>query len=288
MKDEIQLAIIGGSGLYDMPGLKDKQERAIRTPFGEPSSPIVTGSLAGRKIAFLARHGTGHTISPTHINYRANIYALKLLGVRFVAAVSACGSLREDFAPGQIVIPDQLFDFTHLRAPSFFDEPGLVAHVGVAEPFCSAFGKQLQMACKAAGAKVHAGGSYITVEGPRFSTRAESNAYRSLGFSIIGMTTAPEAFLAKEAELCYAVMAHVTDYDVWHNEPVSVDMVMRTMKKNTALAQESIDRLAANLKVDQECDCDHALANALITDRKHISKTLREKLGILVDKYISE
>ncbi len=288
MNDEIQLAIIGGSGLYNMPGLKDKQERPIRTPFGEPSSPIVTGSLAGRKIAFLARHGIGHTISPTHINYRANIYALKSLGVRFVAAVSACGSLREDFAPGHIVIPDQLFDFTHLRARSFFDEPGLVAHVGVAEPFCNAFGKQLQKACKAAGAMVHAGGSYVTVEGPRFSTRAESNAYRSWGLLIIGMTTAPEAFLAKEAELCYAVMAHVTDYDVWHEEPVSVDMVMRTMKKNTELAQESIRKLAANLNVDQQCDCDHALANALITDRKHISKTVREKLGILVDKYIPE
>jgi 5'-methylthioadenosine phosphorylase len=288
VSDQIQLAIIGGSGLYDMPGLKDKEERAIRTPFGEPSAPIVIGSLAGRKIAFLARHGIGHTISPTHVNYRANIYALKSLGVRFVAAVSACGSLREDCAPGHIVIPDQLFDLTHLRARTFFDERGLVAHVGVADPFCNAFGVQLQQACTGAGANVHAGGSYVTVEGPRFSTRAESNAFRSWGFSIIGMTTAPEAFLAKEAELCYAVMAHVTDYDVWHEEPVSVELVMRTMKKNTELAQESIRKLAANLKMDQECDCDHALANALITDRGHISKTVRKKLGILVDKYIPE
>jgi 5'-methylthioadenosine phosphorylase len=288
VSDEIQLAIIGGSGLYDMPGLEGKEEREIHTPFGEPSAPIVIGSLAGRKIAFLARHGIGHTISPTQVNYRANIYALKSLGVRFVAAVSACGSLREDFAPGHIVIPDQLVDFTHLRARTFFDEPGLVAHVGVADPFCKAFGNQLQRACEATGAEMHAGGTYITVEGPRFSTRAESNSYRSWGFSIIGMTTAPEAFLAKEAELCYAVMAHVTDYDVWHKEPVSVEMVMRTMQKNTQLAQESIRKLAANLKMDQECDCDHALANALITDRGHISKTVRKKLGILVDKYIPE
>lgn len=281
------LAIIGGSGLYGMTGLDNKEERKVSTPFGNPSSPIVLGDLAGKRVAFLARHGKGHTISPTFVNYRANIYALKSLGVRFVAAVSACGSLREDYAPGHIVIPDQLFDLTHARSRSFFEEPGLVAHVGVADPFCNPFRKQVQQACEKAGATVHDGGSYITVEGPRFSTRAESNTFRSWGMSIIGMTTAPEAFLAREAELCYAVMAHVTDYDVWHTEPVSVDMVMQTMQKNTKLAQDSIWHLAEDLDENQVCDCENALANAFITDRKHISPAARKKLGILVEKYLT-
>lgn len=288
MKQKPELAVIGGSGLYSIPGLKDVTEKNVTTPFGEPSSPVILGTLAGRRVAFLARHGVGHTIPPHQVNYRANIYALKSLGVRFVAAVSACGSLREDYAPGNVVIPDQLFDFTHVRTRSFFDDPGLVAHVSVAEPFCNAFGKQLFKACKAAKAKVYYGGSYITVEGPRFSTRSESNNFRSWGHSIIGMTTSPEAFLAREAELCYAVMAHVTDYDVWHEEPVNVDMVMSTMQKNLRLAQEAIRNLAAKLDVGQECDCDTAMANALVTSSKHISKTQRKKLGLLVDKYVSK
>lgn len=288
MSDTPLLAIIGGSGLYDMPGLEAKEERRIQTPFGEPSAPVVLGTLSGQRVAFLARHGVGHTIAPTQVNYRANIYALKSLGVRFVAAVSACGSLREDYAPGHIVIPDQLFDFTSRRANSFFEEPGLVAHVGVADPFCNAFAKQLQAACKAADASVHMGGAYVTIEGPRFSTKAESNIYRSWGLSIIGMTTAPEAFLAREAELCYAVMAHVTDYDVWHEEPVSVDLVVRTLQKNTRVAQEAVRALAANLNAAQVCDCDHALANALITQKQGVSAEARQKLGILVSKYLNE
>ena len=288
MSNSPVLGIIGGSGLYDMPGLEHNEERRISTPFGAPSSPIVLGELGGKRIAFLARHGIGHTISPTYVNYRANIYALKSLGVRFVAAVSACGSLREDYAPGHIVIPDQLFDLTHLRARSFFEEPGLVAHVGVADPFCNPFRKQLQSACEKAGGTVHPDGSYITVEGPRCSTRIESNTFGSWGLSIIDMTTAPEAFLAREAELCYAVMAHVTDYDVWHIKPVSVDMVMQTMQKNMKLAQESIRQLAQSLDEDQECDCDNALATALITNRSHMAPAARKKFGILVDKYISK
>lgn len=288
MKSKPELAVIGGSGLYTIPGLKDLSEKTVTTPFGEPSSPVVMGTLAGRRIAFLARHGIGHTIPPHQVNYRANIYALKSLGVRFVAAVSACGSLREDYAPGNVVIPDQLFDFTHQRTRSFFDEPGLVAHIGVAEPFCNAFGKQLFKACKAAKAKVHFGGSYITVEGPRFSTRSESNNFRSWGHSIIGMTTSPEAYLAREAELCYAVMAHVTDYDVWHEEPVSVDMVMNTMQKNLKMAQEAVRYLATNLDTKQKCDCDNALAGAVVTSPKRISKVQRKKLGLLVDKYLKK
>ncbi|MEX1071920.1 MAG: S-methyl-5'-thioadenosine phosphorylase [Anaerolineales bacterium] len=286
MSDKPQLGIIGGSGVYAMPGLKNITEKKVVTPFGEPSSPVVIGTLAGRRVAFIARHGIGHTIPPTLVNYRANIYALKKLGVRFVAAVSACGSLREDYSPGHVVIPTQLVDSTSQRSRSFFDEKGLVAHVGVADPFCNDFANQLYKACKKAGGKVHLGGTYITIEGPRFSTRAESNQYRSSGHSIIGMTTSPEAFLAREAELCYAVMAHVTDYDVWHEEPVSVDMVMSTMKKNTELAQEAVRLLAANLDFKQDCDCHQALANALLTNRKKIPKPVRKKLGILVDKYL--
>lgn len=280
------LGIIGGSGIYSMPGLKSVEEKKVSTPFGAPSSPIVIGTLSGTRVAFLARHGVGHTIPPTMVNYRANVYALKSLGVRFVAAVSACGSLREDYAPGHVVIPNQLVDGTSRRSRSYFDEPGLVAHVGVAEPFCNDFGDQLFKACEKAGGKVHKGGTYITIEGPRFSTRAESNSFRSSGYSIIGMTTSPEAFLAREAELCYAVMAHVTDYDVWHEEPVSVDMVMSTMHKNTELAQDAVRQLAENLDEKQECDCDQALANALVTNRKKVSKTVLKKLGILVDKYL--
>jgi 5'-methylthioadenosine phosphorylase len=288
MKSKPNLAVIGGSGLYSIPGLKDIQEKELATPFGEPSSPIILGTLAGRRIAFLARHGIGHSIPPHRVNYRANIYALKSLGVRFVAAISACGSLREDYSPGNVVIPDQLFDATRLRSNSFFDKPGLVAHISVAEPFCNAFGKQIFKACKAAKAKVFFGGTYITVDGPRFSTRAESNSFRSAGHSIIGMTTSPEAFLAREAELCYAVMAHVTDYDVWHEEPVNVEMVMNTMLKNLKLAQEAIRHLADNLDTNQDCDCDTALKGALVTEAKHISKTRRKKLGILVGKYIKK
>lgn len=287
MTDTPQLAIIGGSGLYDMPGLEDKQEHKVSTPFGEPSAPVITGLLEGRRVAFLARHGVKHTISPTHVNYRANIYALKSLGVRWVAAVSACGSLREDFEPGHIVVPNQLIDFTRRRINSFFDDPGLVAHIGVAEPFCPSFSKQLHRACVSAGATTHLGGDYITVEGPRFSTRAESNLYRAWGLSIIGMTTSPEAFLAREAELCYAVMAHVTDYDVWHEEPVSVEMVMRTMQKNTHHAQAAIRQLAAELHAP-ECNCEHALADALITHKTNIDPAARQRLGLLVDKYLNE
>lgn len=288
VSDNIQLAVIGGSGLYSIPDLEEVREEKVRTPFGEPSSPVVVGTLAGKRVAFLARHGVGHTIPPAQVNYRANIYALKSLGVRFVAAVSACGSLREDFAPGDVVIPTQLFDYTHQRARSFFDEAGLVAHVSVADPFCNPFGQQLYQACLEANASVHLGGSYITIEGPRFSTRAESNTYRSWGHSIIGMTTSPEAFLAREAELCYAVMAHVTDYDVWHEEPVNVDMVMGTMQNNLQIAQQTIRNLVANLNEHQECDCGNALANALVTNTQHISKQQREKLGWLVDKYLKQ
>jgi len=287
MSDQPLLGIIGGSGLYAMPDLEDTEERVISTPFGDPSAPILLGTLNGYRVAFLARHGRQHTLTPTEVPYRANIWALKSLGARFILAVSACGSLREDYAPGDIVIPNQLYDNTHLRARSFF-EGGLVVHVGVAEPFCNAFGEQLLSACEKAGATVHPSGGYVTIEGPRFSTLAESNTYRSWGLAIIGMTTSPEAFLAREAELHYAVMAHVTDYDVWHEEPVSVDMVIRTIQQNTQTAQQAIRHLVTDLQPGQDCDCEDALANAFITDVNAAPKATLKKLDLLVHKYLKK
>lgn len=280
------LAIIGGSGLYNMPGLTETEELDIETPFGKPSAPIVTGTLAGKRVAFLARHGIGHTLTPSEVPYRANIYALKSLGVERVLSISACGSLRDDYSPGNIVVPDGLFDFTRDRKRSFF-EGGFVAHISPADPFCPEFSAEVLEAARETGAVVRKGGSLITIEGPRFSTRAESNVFRSWGMSIIGMTTSPEAFLAREAELCYAVMAHVTDYDVWHvsEEPVTVEMVIQTLQHNTQVAQEAVLNLIARLPEERDCECQRALADALITDRKRIPPETRQRLSLLIDKY---
>jgi 5'-methylthioadenosine phosphorylase len=287
MDEQPTLAIIGGSGLYEMSGLEMAQEQVVSTPFGETSAPIVVGSLEGKRVAFLARHGIGHHISPSEINYQANIYALKSLGVERIVSISACGSLREDYAPGEIVIPDQIFDFTRGRKRSFF-EGGLVAHISVADPFCSSFSQDLFEAVLSTGVRTHNGGSMITIEGPRFSTRAESTAYRSWGMSVIGMTSCPEAFLAREAEMCYAVMAHVTDYDVWHvsEKPVTVDMVIDILNRNTQIAQQALRRLARDLKPERDCACKNALASALITNPKVIPVETRHRLGLLVDKYL--
>jgi 5'-methylthioadenosine phosphorylase len=287
MTNHPKLAIIGGSGLYNMTGLENPQEFAIETPFGKPSAPIVVGTLENQPVAFLARHGLGHFISPSEVNYRANIYALKSLGVERIVSVSACGSLREDYAPGDLAIPDGLFDFTKGRKQSFF-EGGMVAHVGVADPFCPVFSAQLYQAVESTGARVHQGGNFITIEGPRFSTKAESHAFRAWGMSIIGMTTSPEAFLAREAEMCYAVMAHVTDYDVWHvsEQPVTVEMVIAVLNKNTEIAQEAIRNLVKGINPVRECDCGHALATALITNPEVIPAATREKLDLLVKKYL--
>ena len=288
MTNHPKLAIIGGSGLYNMTGLENPQEFALETPFGKPSAPIVVGTLENQPVAFLARHGLGHFISPSEVNYRANIYALKSLGVERIVSVSACGSLREDYAPGDLVIPDGLFDFTKGRKQSFF-EGGMVAHVGVADPFCPVFSAQLYQAVESTGARVHQGGNFITIEGPRFSTKAESHTFRAWGMSIIGMTTSPEAFLAREAEMCYAVMAHVTDYDVWHvsEQPVTVEMVIAVLNKNTEIAQEAIRNLVKGINPVRECDCGHALATALITNPEVIPAATREKLDLLVKKYLS-
>ena len=287
MTDSSILAVIGGSGLYEMPGLQDAQEFKPDTPFGKPSSPVVVGTLEGQRVAFLARHGIGHHITPTEVNYRANIYALKSLGAERVLSISACGSLRDDFAPGEIVVPDQLFDFTRDRKRSFFGE-GIVAHISVADPFCPDLSTQVYESTKSTGVTVHRGGAFITIEGPRFSTKAESNVFRSWGMSLIGMTTSPEAYLAREAELCYAVMAHVTDYDVWHvsEETVTVERVIEILNRNTQVAQEAVRNLARSLKAETSCECRSALANALITNPKVIPSSTREKLSLLVDKYL--
>jgi len=286
MSEKVTLAIIGGSGLYNMPGLKNAQERDVPTPFGKPSAPIIVGELEGQQVAFLARHGIGHHILPGEINYRANIYALKALGAERVVSISAVGSLREDYAPGHIVIPDQLYDNTKDRERTFFGE-GLVVHVGVADPFCLDLSAQLEKATRQTTATVHTGGSFITIEGPRFSTKAESQTFRSWGMSLIGMTTSPEAFLAREGELCYAVMAHVTDYDVWHvsESPVTVEMVIQTLSKNTQAAQEAIRILARDLSEERTCDCKDALASAIITRKEIVPSATREKVDLLIKKY---
>jgi len=286
MSEKVTLAVIGGSGLYNMPGLQNTQELDLITPFGKPSAPITVGDLEGLRVAFLARHGIGHHITPSEVNYRANIYALKSLGVERIVSISACGSLREDYAPGHIVIPDQLFDYTKGRERTFFGD-GLVVHVSVADPFCPDLSSQLEKATRQTGATIHTGGSFITIEGPRFSTKAESNTFRTWGMSLIGMTASPEAFLAREAEICYAVMAHVTDYDVWHvsESPVTVEMVVKILNKNTETAQEAVRNIARELSSNRDCDCEHALASALITRRDIIPTATREKVDLLIRKY---
>lgn len=281
------LGVIGGSGLYDFPALENIETILPETPFGKPSAPIALGRLSGRKVAFLARHGIGHTLPPSKVNYRANIWALKMLGVDRIVSVSACGSLREDFIPGEIVIPDQLFDFTKCRQRSFFEE-GLVVHINTADPFCKDLSTTVYQTVTAFGATAHLGGTLITIEGPRFSTKAESNTFRAWGMSLIGMTTSPEAFLAREAEMCYAVMAHVTDYDVWHvNEAsVSVDIVVNTLHKNTDVAQKTILSLVEKLPETTSCTCRNSLENAFITYKGAIDPQEKQKLGLLVDKYL--
>ena len=287
MAKQVLLAMIGGSGLYEMPGLRNTREYNMDTPFGKPSSPIILGELEGQSVAFLARHGIGHHLTPREVPYRANIYALKSIGVQRIVSISDCGSLKEEFAPGHIVIPDQIYDNTHGRVRSFFGD-GLVAHVSVADPFCVDLSDELESAVGAAGGVLHRNGALITIEGPRFSTKAESKTSRSWGMSIIGMTAAPEAFLAREAEICYATMAHITDYDVWHvsEAPVTVEIVIQTLHKNTTLAQEAVRSLARNLKHERRCECAHALSAALITRKEIIPPETRQKLDLLVNKYL--
>jgi 5'-methylthioadenosine phosphorylase len=288
MESKPTLGVIGGSGLYEIEGLENIKKQQVTTPYGDPSSPVITGDLEGTRVAFLARHGVDHSCSPTQVPYRANIYTLKSLGVNRVVSVSACGSLREDYKPGEIVVPNQLFDNTKNRANSFFDGD-LVAHVGVADPFCLELSSLLADSVEAADGKVHRSGAYITIEGPRFSTRAESNTFRAWGMSIIGMTTSPEAFLAREAELCYSVMAHITDYDVWHQteEPVSAEMVFQIVNQNTLLAQEVLKHLIRTIPSEWECDCQRALENSFATSMDDVSDNELERLSLLVERFIS-
>ena len=275
-----------------MESLSNVEEIDLVTPFGKPSDAYIVGTLHGQRVAFLARHGRGHRISPTRLNQRANIYGFKMLGVEYLIAVSACGSLQEALRPGDIVIPDQIYDRTRLRGLSFFDDPevgteGLVAHVSVAHPFCDYLSEICRRAVEQAGATVHRGGNFVTIEGPRFSTRAESLVFRQLGMDIIGMTTTPEAFLAREAEMSYACMAHVTDYDVWHEteEAVTVEAVIRVLMQNAEVALEAVANAIELLAKSGPSPYADALHDALITDKKAVPQEAIDRLELIVGKY---
>lgn len=285
MAENVSIAVIGGSGLYKMPEITDRVTHVIPTPFGNPSGDIIVGTLRGKRVAFLPRHGAGHSYSPTTVPYRANIYALKMLGVKHIIGVNACGSLREDYAPGHIVIPDQIFDYTNSRDRSFFGE-GIVAHVSVADPFCAELSEQLFKAVIRVGGTVHQGGTFLIEEGPRFATRAESKIFRQWGCSLIGMTTAPEVFLAREAEIAYATMAHVTDYDVWHTseESVTVEMVVATMRRNVEIAQLAIASAIENLDEKAKCACHKALENAIMTEPSAIPQAALDRLRPIIGR----
>lgn len=288
--EPIQLAVIGGSGVYHIESLTDVTEIKLKTPFGNPSDAIIVGTLNGARVAFLPRHGRGHRLMPTEVNSRANIYALKTLGVERVLSISACGSLREDFKPRDIVVPDQLYDHTKFRTGYTFFGRGLVGHISFAHPFCAEFSRYVAQAARQAGAPtVHEGGTFITMEGPRFSTKAESATYRKLGFDIIGMTAAPEAQLAREAEMCYAVLAHVTDYDVWHEteEAVNVAMLIENLNANAALTKRAVEHLVGLVAgMARTCECKDALATALITQRDLIPDRLKRELAPIIGKYL--
>jgi len=286
--ESIKLAVIGGSGVYDMEALADVEERHITTPFGQPSDAITVGTLGGRRVAFLPRHGRGHCLMPTEVNSRANIWALKSLGVERIMSVTACGSLREEIAPRHVVIPDQIFDHTRARGPYTFFGDGLVVHIGFDEPYCPHLSDLLYKAVKTSGGTVHKGGTFITIEGPRFSTKAESQVYRGWGCDVIGMTAVPEAQLAREAEMCYAAMAHVTDYDVWHEteEAVHIEMLIANLRANTTLAKQAIEYVAAHLPSERPCACGLALQNAILTQREAISDEVRKRHKLLIGKYL--
>ena len=282
-----RIGVIGGSGFYGMDGLTDVEERLIDTPFGNPSDAIVTGRLAGRDVAFLARHGRGHHTSPTFLNVRANIFALKTLGVDAILSFSAVGSLREHIEPTSFVVPTQIYDHTKGRASSFFGE-GLVAHVSFAEPCCPSLRPALLDVAGRDAATVHDGGTYICMEGPQFSTKAESLLYRSWGAAVIGMTALPEAKLAREAEICYSILACSTDYDCWHESevPGTVEMVVANLNKNTALSKAILDDVIPRLSEERSCSCGSALEDTIITARGVIPPEARERLALLVDKYL--
>ncbi|GLI40011.1 S-methyl-5'-thioadenosine phosphorylase [Geobacter hydrogenophilus] len=282
------IGVIGGSGLYEMEGLSDVRSVAVETPFGAPSDEFITGVLDGVRMVFLPRHGKGHRLLPSEVNYRANIYGMKKLGVTRIISVSAVGSMKEEIAPGHIVIPDQFIDRTNAtRANTFFGN-GVVAHVQFADPVCADLSGWLFEAALAAGATVHRGGTYICMEGPAFSTRAESNLYRSFGVSVIGMTNIPEAKLAREAEICYGVIALSTDYDCWHesHDDVSVDAILAIIRQNVAMSKSIISHAVKRISAERTCPCASALTYAIITDRGAISTEAKERLNLIIGKYL--
>ena len=283
-----QIGIIGGSGLYDMADVTDREEVKVTTPFGEPSGAYVIGTLRGKRVAFLARHGAGHRVSPSELNFRANIFGMKLLGVEYILSASAVGSLKEEYKPADIMIPDQFFDRTKGRPSTFFGR-GLVAHVGFAHPFCRILSSIAYDSGRNAGATIHKGGTYVCMEGPQFSTLAESKLYRSWGMDIIGMTNLQEAKLAREAEICYTTIALVTDYDCWHpdHDSVTVDMVIQTLLKNASTAQQIIAGAVEKLPFERTCECATALKYALITRPEAVPPQIKTDLAPLVGKYLS-
>ena len=281
------IGIIGGSGLYSMPGFEVKEERLLETPWGKPSDAYVLGSLAGKEVAFLSRHARGHKISPSELNFRANIYGFKSLGVERIVSLSAVGSLKEEHPPLKFVIPDQFFDRTRGRVSTFFGE-GLVAHISFADPVCPQLSALAEQACRQSGVDVARGGTYLCMEGPAFSTKAESNIYRSWGMDVIGMTNLQEAKLAREAEMCYVTIAMVTDYDCWHedHDAVTVADIIANLNRNAANAAKVVAATVAGLPAERQCKCGSALAHALISDPKTIPAATRMKLDLLVGKYL--
>jgi 5'-methylthioadenosine phosphorylase len=284
---QAEIGIIGGSGLYSMPGFADPKELRQQTPFGDPSDAYVLGTLAGRKVAFLARHGRGHLISPSELNFRANIHGFKQLGVERIVSVSAVGSLKEEHQPLDFVIPDQFFDRTRHRIDTFFGD-GVVAHIAFADPICAEMATVVQSACKKAGIAAKRGGTYVCMEGPQFSTKAESNVYRGWGMDVIGMTNLQEAKLAREAEICYVTIAMVTDYDCWHphHDSVTVDQIVAVLLKNAENASTVVRETVAALPTGRSCKCGSALAHAILTDRSKIPAATRERLKLILGKYL--
>jgi len=286
--ENVRIGIIGGSGLYDMAEVVDRTEVTLTTPFGDPSGPYVIGTLRGKRVAFLARHGAGHRLLPSELNFRANIYGLKTLGVEYILSASAVGSLKEEYKPLDIVIPDQFIDRTRGRVSTFFGR-GLVAHIAFAHPFCKILSDVALTSGKGAGATIHKGGTYVCMEGPQFSTLAESKLYRSWGADIIGMTNLQEAKLAREAEICYTTIALVTDYDCWHpdHDSVTVEMIIANLVANAKMAQSAIANAVERLPIERNCECAKALATAIITHRDAIPAATKQKLSAIVGKYLS-
>ncbi len=282
------IGIIGGSGLYSMPGFEVQEEILLDSPWGRPSDEYVVGRLAGKEVAFLSRHGRGHRISPSELNFRANIYGFKHLGVERIISLSAVGSLKEEHPPLKFVIPDQFFDRTRGRVSTFFGE-GIVAHISFADPVCPQLSEVVAEACISSGIDVAKGGTYLCMEGPAFSTKAESNVYRSWGMDVIGMTNLQEAKLAREAEICYVTVAMVTDYDCWHEEhaAVTVTDILANLSQNAANACKVVAKSVANMPATRECKCGSALAHALLTDPKTVPETTRRKLELLIGKYLT-